>query len=159
RPAIDPLFRSAARAYGARVIGVLLSGSLTDGVAGLLAIRAAGGVAVVQDPGDALVADLPQHASQIAGADHVAPARALAGLLTGLVQHPASDAEGTTVTDPLEQIEHTATHDLELQAHDGRRGGVSTFTCPECGGAMWQLDEQNLLRFRCHVGHAYAADA
>src|SRR5437867_277144 len=80
-PAIDPLLRSAARAYGPRAIGVILTGALHDGVAGLLAIRAAGGASVVQDPKDAEVPFLPQKALEIAGADHVVPADQLAPLL------------------------------------------------------------------------------
>lgn len=83
RPAIDPLSRSAARAYGPRVIGVLLSGALPDGVAGLLAVRAAGGLRVIQDPEDALLPALPRDAHPVAGADHVVPARGMAALLAG----------------------------------------------------------------------------
>src|SRR5205085_8246445 len=78
RPAVDPLFRSAARHYGPRVIGVVLTGSLYDGAAGLLAVRGAGGLAVVQDPRDAAVAAMPLNATQIAGADRVAKTAGLA---------------------------------------------------------------------------------
>src|SRR5262249_16896633 len=85
RPAVDPLFRSAAKFYTRRVIGVVLTGSLFDGTGGLLAVRGAGGIAVVQDPHDAAVAAMPQSASQIAGADHVVPASRLAPLLVELV--------------------------------------------------------------------------
>jgi two-component system chemotaxis response regulator CheB len=88
RPAIDPLFRSAARVYGPRVIGILLSGILLDGIAGLLAVRAAGGMVVLQDPNDALLSSLPQSGLDLVGADHVVPARELASLLVHLTQQP-----------------------------------------------------------------------
>src|SRR3954466_9697746 len=81
RPAVDPLFRSAARYYGPRVVGVVLTGALHDGTAGLLSIRAAGGLGVVQDPEDAVIATMPQNAAQIAGADHVTTLADLAPLL------------------------------------------------------------------------------
>src|SRR5262249_55326817 len=92
RPAINPLFRSAARAFKSRVIGVILSGSMTDGVAGLAAVRAAGGVAVVQEPRDARVAALPQSATETAGADYIVSATQLAPLLTKLVSGVATAA-------------------------------------------------------------------
>jgi two-component system, chemotaxis family, protein-glutamate methylesterase/glutaminase len=90
RPAVDPLFRSAARTYGARVVGVVLTGALYDGAAGLLAVRAAGGVAVVQDPADAFSDAMPKAALEIAGADHVLPAAAIGPLLADLARRPAS---------------------------------------------------------------------
>jgi two-component system chemotaxis response regulator CheB len=103
RPAIDALFRSAARTYGPRVIGVVLTGSLYDGVAGLLAIRAAGGIAVVQGPEDALIPALPQCARDIAGADYLVSAPKLAPLLAELVQRPVPKGGTTTMTDPVEK--------------------------------------------------------
>ncbi len=154
RPAIDPLFRSAARAYGPRVIGVVLSGALSDGTAGLLAVRAAGGLAVVQDPRDALAPGMPASARTVAGADHVATAAALAPLLTDLVRQPAPEAR-TMTEDPQDRLKQTMAQDMDAQQHGGRRGEVSIFTCPECGGALWQVDETGLTRFNCHVGHAY----
>ena len=187
RPAIDPLFRSAARAYGRRVVGVILTGALYDGVAGLLAIRAAGGAAVVQDPGDAAVAALPRNARVIAGADHVVPAAQLAPLLVELVRAQTAEVKGqksevrgpksmeagpaaagpeTSATgegglpmaDPLEKMPDVVDADMEAQERGERRGQVSVFTCPECGGSLWQVDEKDLVRFRCHVGHAYYAE-
>jgi two-component system chemotaxis response regulator CheB len=154
RPAIDPLFRSAARAYGSRVVGVILSGTLNDGIAGLLAIRAAGGVAVVQDPRDALFASLPQHAQQIAGADHIVPAAHLAATLVELVRQP-TPVEGTAMTDPIDRMPDIVNGDMRAQEGGQRAGQVSVLTCPECGGILWQLNEHGLARFRCHVGHAY----
>lgn len=159
RPAIDPLFRSAARYYGPRVIGVILTGGLNDGAAGLLAVRSAGGLGIVQDPQDALVASMPQTAANVAGADHIVPISHLADLLVELVRKstPNQGAKATDPqpVDPIERNEETVDHDMDAQARNERRGRVSTFTCPECGGSLWQVDEPNLIRFRCHVGHAY----
>jgi len=160
RPAIDPLFRSAARVYGRRVIGVILTGGMYDGVAGLMAVRAAGGVAVVQDPADSFIGSLPRTAAQIAGADHVVKAADLAGLLTELVGRPSrSEKGGTNMPDPLEKMPETVDRDMRAQEEGKRRGQVAVFTCPECGGSLWQVDEKELTRFRCHVGHAYVAEA
>jgi two-component system chemotaxis response regulator CheB len=156
RPAVDPLFRSAARHYGPRVIGVVLTGSLMDGAAGLMAVRGAGGLGVVQDPADALVASMPENASRIAGADYVTAAAGLAPLLTDLVQQgPVSPRGGSAMSDPIDQMPDVVKHAFAKQIHNGRRGDVSVFTCPECGGSLWQVDENKLIRFRCHVGHAY----
>jgi two-component system chemotaxis response regulator CheB len=155
RPSIDVLFRSAARAYGPRVVGVILTGLLHDGVVGLLAVRHAGGAAVVQDPGDALMDELPRSARAVAGADHVVPADRLAPLLKELVNGKGTLERGATMTDPLEKRPETVDRDMQAQEEGKRRGQVSTFTCPECGGSLWQVDEKELVRFRCHVGHAY----
>jgi two-component system, chemotaxis family, protein-glutamate methylesterase/glutaminase len=155
RPAVDPLFRSAARSYGQRVIGVILTGGLRDGVAGLMAIRQSGGLAVVQDPSDAFVAAMPMSAAQIAGADYVVPIAEMASLLVTLIQESDVSNRGNGAMDPIERMPDIVNDDMDSQTRDERRGEVSVFTCPECGGALWQVDEAKLLRFRCHVGHAY----
>jgi two-component system chemotaxis response regulator CheB len=155
RPAMDPLFRSAARHYGQRVIGVILTGALYDGVAGLMAIRGTGGVAVAQDPQDALVAAMPRSAAEIAGVDHVVPAAGLAALIVDLVREPVTSSPGGQSMDPIERMPATVEQDMAEQMHNQRRGDVSVFSCPECGGSLWQVDETGLVRFRCHVGHAY----
>lgn len=158
RPAIDPLFRSAARAYGKRVVGVILSGALHDGVAGLLAVRAAGGVAVVQDPDDAWMGALPRHASDIAGADHIVPVAALPRLLVDLVGQPGVPGGESAMIDPLENMPQRVLRDMTAQEEGHRQGKLSVFTCPECGGCLWQVDEAEVTRFRCHVGHAFHAE-
>jgi two-component system chemotaxis response regulator CheB len=158
RPSIDVLFRSAARVYGPRVVGVLLSGSHHDGVAGLLAVRAGGGIAVLQDPLDAEMGALPQSAEAVAGADYVEPAERLAALLVELVHRPAA-GRGAIMPDPLDKLPEVVAADQRAQADDEKRGQISVFTCPECGGTLWQADEKGTLRFRCHVGHAYQAEA
>jgi two-component system chemotaxis response regulator CheB len=155
RPAIDPLFRSAARNYGPRTVGVVLSGALTDGTAGLLALRAAGGLAVVQDPRDALMAAMPLNATQIAGADYVVPAGGLAALLVDLVRCPGPGPGDHDMPDPIDTMPDTVLRDMQRQIGNGHRGSLSLFSCPECGGALWQVDEDSLIRFRCHVGHIY----
>jgi two-component system, chemotaxis family, protein-glutamate methylesterase/glutaminase len=155
RPAVDPLFRSAARHCGERVIGVILTGGLSDGAAGLMAIRQAGGLAVVQDPSDAVIASMPMSATQIAGADYVVPIAEMAPLLVTLVQGAKVADGGGGAVDPIEQMPTIVDQDMESQARDERRGELSVFTCPECGGALWQVDEAEPPRFRCHVGHAY----
>jgi two-component system chemotaxis response regulator CheB len=157
-PAIDPLFRSAARYYGARVIGVVLTGALYDGTAGLMAIRAAGGLAVVQDPDDSLVSSMPLNAARVAGVDHVAPLNDLAALLVQLVHQPLNAEQEAEPMDPIDRMPELADHDFHQQMRNDRRGEVTVMTCPECGGALWQVDEVGLLRFRCHVGHAFRGE-
>jgi two-component system chemotaxis response regulator CheB len=159
RPAIDLLFRTAARSYGRRVVGVILTGSLGDGAAGLLAVRMAGGVAVVQDPFDAVVGSMPRTALEVAGADHVLPLDQIAPLLVKLACETTSAAGVRPMPDPLDQVPQRVNHDMAAQEQGDRRGQLSVYTCPECGGALWQVDESALARFRCHVGHAYYGEA
>ncbi len=159
RPAVDPLFRSAAREYRERVVGVILTGALYDGTAGLLAVRAAGGVAITQDPRDAVVAAMPQSAARIAGADYVVPAAGMTELLIELVNVNVPPPAGGPVMDPIDRMPDVVVRDMERQANNERRGEVSTFSCPECGGSLWQVDEADPVRFRCHVGHAYNGES
>jgi two-component system chemotaxis response regulator CheB len=155
RPAVDPLFRSAAQLYGRRVIGVVLSGGLNDGAAGLLAVRAAGGLAIVQDPSDAEVSAMPINAARIAGADHSVPLDRLGPLLVELILQSLRKPGGSAMTDAFEKMPDLVNADMSEQVRNERRGRVSVYTCPECGGALWQVDESQLVQFRCHVGHVY----
>jgi two-component system, chemotaxis family, protein-glutamate methylesterase/glutaminase len=157
RPAIDPLFRSAACTFGARVIGVILSGCLNDGTAGLRAIKRCGGIAVVQEPGDAAEAEMPMSALRHADVDHVMPAAAMGRLLNRLTRERA----GETPPIPLEIRLETAIAAQELSGMqtDDQLGRVSRFTCPECHGSLWEIDDGSLLRYRCHVGHAFTGEA
>jgi two-component system chemotaxis response regulator CheB len=160
RPAVDPLFRTAARAYGGRVIGIVLTGSQHDGTAGLLAVRSAGGIGIVQDPSDAVVAAMPRSATEIAGADYVVPVHRLATLLVELIQQHLAPEGGPVMPepDPLDKLPSIVNQDMEEQVRNERRGRVTVFTCPECGGCLWQVNENPLVRFRCHVGHAFHAE-
>lgn len=153
RPAVDPLFRSAARWHGNRVIGVVLSGSLDDGTMGLAAIKAGGGIAIVQDPTEALYPSMPSNAME-----HVEVDRAL----------PASEIAEALVDYTLEEVEDPPVTDNELDEPDGTiilsdgqtpNGQVSFLTCPECHGALWEMSEGDLVRYRCHVGHLYSPES
>jgi two-component system chemotaxis response regulator CheB len=155
RPAVDPLFRSAARIYGARVIGVVLTGSLYDGTAGLLAVRSAGGIAVVQDRADAFIATMPDTAARIAGADYRVTLDRLGSLLVELIQRPLAALGGPSMNDAFEKMPAIVNADMSEQVRNERRGQVAVFTCPDCGGALWQMDEDELVQFRCHVGHVF----
>jgi two-component system chemotaxis response regulator CheB len=141
RPAIDVLFRSAAASYGDLVCGVLLSGALDDGVAGLQSIRTAGGVTIVQDPEDALFSDMPRNAIAADAAQITAPTEALGASITQSVYRIVERARG----EPAPEA-----------AYDERKNGApSRYTCPDCGGTLWEMEEEGTFRFRCRTGHAY----
>ncbi|HEX6037151.1 chemotaxis protein CheB [Longimicrobium sp.] len=168
-PAVDPLFRSAARWHGERVIGVVLSGNLDDGAAGLVAIKHRGGVAVAQDPDTALYDGMPRSAVETARVDHVVPVERVGALLCELVVRPpgAADPGGTPVnhtpTETMDERIERESDIMEMQpselGDDERPGELSGFTCPECHGALWEIQEGEVLRYRCRVGHGYSADA
>jgi two-component system, chemotaxis family, protein-glutamate methylesterase/glutaminase len=158
RPAIDPLFRSAAVHCSSRVIGVVLSGLLNDGTAGLMAIKSCAGLAVVQDPADALCSSMPQSALERVEVDAMVPAAELGALLGRLARQPCPPA----VLAPKEmQVEALiAAQEFEnMTADQSEYGRLSAVTCPDCHGVMYEIDEGGLLRFRCHTGHAFTAEA
>ena len=155
RPAIDPLFRTAAQHYGTRVIGVVLSGALDDGTAGLQAVKEAGGIAVVQNPADAACASMPTHAMERVAVDYCVNAVELAGLLSRLVKEPAQEP-ATPASVPLETLEGTnLPHEPAVTKPSF--GVESGLTCPECSGILREVREGDVLRFRCRVGHAYTS--
>lgn len=160
RPAVDALFRTAARAYGPRVVGVVLSGTLDDGTAGLLAIKTRGGVAVAQDPGDALFAGMPANAIENVRVDHIAPLAGIAPLLVRLAREKVKDedVDQSPRDREIEQGAKMAEFDMDAVEGKDRPGKPSAFSCPDCGGVLWEIADDNLLRFRCRVGHAYSPD-
>lgn len=156
RPAIDPLFRSAALHYGPRVIGVVLSGLLSDGAAGLTAIKQCGGVALVQDPADAIADEMPLRALDSTTVDLCVPGVRIGDVLSDLVR----EEPGTRLPVPPEIR-------LEVEIAAGERIGSDSLaniadpaplTCPSCGGVLSALKMENPLRFRCQVGHGFTAD-
>lgn len=155
RPAVDPLFRSAAVVHGPHVIGVILSGTLDDGAAGLLAIKRCGGLAIVQDPQDALYPDMPRNAMEVVDVDAAMALGDLAALLTRLAQEPP----GTPAAPPFEllaEVEMSRSESGNI-GHLNEIGELVPFTCSECGGPLWQIKDDKMTRFRCRVGHAYTA--
>jgi two-component system, chemotaxis family, protein-glutamate methylesterase/glutaminase len=159
RPAIDPLFRSVAGSFRAEAVGVILSGSLDDGAVGLGYIQREGGVTIVQDPQEALHPAMPMSAIAAAQPDHVLSIKQLAELLVELDSGPAPDEaqstreEGPMSTDPTQMDPEAVT-----QANRSL-GQVTPFTCPECGGTLWGIQEGELVKLRCRVGHSYTEDA
>jgi two-component system chemotaxis response regulator CheB len=157
RPAIDVLFRSAARTAGRRVIGAVLSGVLDDGTAGLAAIAGQGGTTLVQDPEDAIYRAMPANALRHVAVDHVATAAELGPLLARLT---AEDYDGDAHQHPIPALlrmeaDH-ATMD-ESAMSDGTRLG--TLSCPECNGALFEMRDGPLTRYRCRVGHTWSAES
>jgi len=159
RPAIDPLFRSAAVAYGPRVIGIILSGTLGDGTAGLLAVKQRGGVAVIQQPDDALFPDMPRNALEYVAADHILSVAEMAPLVVRLVRQPAASIPVVTGSNSEKKEIALAEADMATIENKEKPGTPSVFGCPECGGTLWELQESNLLRFRCRTGHAFSAES
>jgi two-component system, chemotaxis family, protein-glutamate methylesterase/glutaminase len=157
RPAIDPLFRSAACSYGARVIGVLLSGSLSDGTAGLRAIKAVGGLAVIQDPQDAAVPEMVRNALRHVEIDHCVPVAAMGDLLAQLAAEPAGETRSIPPRVRLEAA--VAAQEHSTMPNENRLGELSGFVCPECHGPLWEIEDGDMLRYRCHTGHAFTSDA
>lgn len=156
RPSIDPFFRSAALTYGPRVIGVVLTGMLNDGAAGLHAIKAAGGTAVVQHPIDAEADQMPLAALETVDVDHVAPAANLGELLRTIAGTDAGPAV------PL-----SGDLRLEVEIAAGARLGSdrllqiatpSALSCPDCHGVLSEVNGSHPLRYRCQIGHAYTAE-
>lgn len=158
RPAIDPLFRSAAAAYRARVVGVVLSGNLDDGSAGLTAIKACGGTTVVQDPDEALFPDMPANALKNAVIDYRLSIRKIAELLIDLASRPAADAPDLPPARIQTEAEFSKMKkDIDDMSELG--GAPTAFACPSCHGALWELQNGNLTRYRCHTGHAFAPES
>lgn len=153
RPAVDPLFRTAAHVHGPRAIGVVLSGGLNDGTHGLAMIANHGGVAFVQDPHEALVPSMPLSALQSVEVHHVLRACELGPAIARRVLEPIP------VTPYGEVTVDIAEHGDSLARHTPA-GAPSQYTCPDCGGALWEAtDDTRMLRFRCHVGHGYTAES
>jgi two-component system chemotaxis response regulator CheB len=142
RPSIDALFRSAAQAYGSQVIGVVVTGNLDDGSAGLLLIKNRGGLAIVQDPEEAMAPSMPSSAMEITEVDFVLPAGEIGSKLMELA--------GSDSTERILKISPPAS----AMASTGQ-----TYACPECGGVLEEAQEGQMLRFRCRVGHMYSPDS
>ena len=152
RPAIDPLFRSAASAYRERVIGVILSGTLDDGSTGLRLIRRQGGTAIVQEPKEALFPQMPENAIWSAKPQHVAPVAEIARLIAGHAGRPGDGGEASVATS-----DGTSRNGGQVVVGaDDTPGTPTGIACPECHGVLWAATDEAAPDFRCRVGHAYS---
>lgn len=161
RPAVDPLFRTAARWAGPRVVGVIVSGMLDDGAAGMVAVRARGGFCVVQSPADATYPGMPQSAVEYTRVDRVVAASELAAVIVA-----ATREELPEVSVPHDPTEETAPEldppglEPEIEAlRQDRDGAPSGFSCPDCHGVLWEIRDGELTRYRCRVGHAFSPES
>ena len=157
RPAIDPLFRTVAEHYGARTIGVVLSGHMADGTHGLSVIKRAGGITLVQDPDEAEAPSMPLAAMRQVAVDYVLPVEEMARVIMGLLLNrrggKMSRRSARTERPNAERPEGDALRSKTAN------GSLSPFTCPDCGGSLWEIKEGRLVRYRCHVGHGFTIDS
>jgi two-component system chemotaxis response regulator CheB len=151
RPSIDALFRTAAESYGARVVGVVLTGNLDDGTAGLHAIKSLGGVAIVQDPKDATAPAMPRSALRNVKVNHCLPLARIGPLLVRLAT-TRDVPKSAKALPPGERL-------LSPKAMEKEFGLPTSFVCPECDGPLWETKPGRSLQFRCHEGHAYSPDS
>lgn len=159
RPAVDTLFRSAAHAFGTRVVGVILTGWLDDGTAGLWAVKERGGTAVVQHPDDCFAPAMPLNAIKHVEVDHIIPLKGVVPLLVQLTETQAEEEGARPVSEEMDIEVKIAREDNALESGIMKWGEPSVYACPECHGVLLQLKEGGNLRFRCHTGHAYSVDS
>jgi two-component system chemotaxis response regulator CheB len=160
RPAIDPLFRTAARIFGGRVVGVILSGVLDDGTVGLGIVKQHGGRTLVQHPEDALYSGMPESAIELVGPDAVLPAAELGAAIVEYTHEEAPVGTPHNPGPPQDQLLEESFERVDRGASESPQPGEpSGFTCPECGGGLWQSDEAGVATYRCRTGHAYGTDA
>jgi two-component system, chemotaxis family, protein-glutamate methylesterase/glutaminase len=157
RPAIDPLFRSAAAHHGPRVVGIVLTGLRDDGTAGLRAIHRCGGVTVVQDPADAAFPEMPESALRFVAVDHVVPITEMGQLIVQLAQEPAPEV-GPPPEDIVREAAITARF-ATSSAPIEQLGQMTQLDCPECAGPLWEIADGDPGRFRCRLGHAFSVTA
>jgi two-component system chemotaxis response regulator CheB len=159
RPAIDPLFRSAASIFGPRTIGVILSGGLDDGSAGLYSIKRMGGKAIIQDPATAENSAMPLNASRIVRPDYMVNVQEISGLLATLSAETAGPLKrpGVKEKEKMDFEVGVAAGEPSLKQGLTYFDNYTPYTCPECKGTLSEIKEGKIVRFRCHTGHAFSA--
>jgi two-component system chemotaxis response regulator CheB len=158
RPAVDPLFRTAARVYRTGVMGIVLSGALDDGTYGMQVIAEEGGVTVVQDPEEASIPSMPLSVMKAVAVDHVLTAEQIGQLLASESAAPAGVEGDEAMARSKEPEPQNVDEDTEVREMLVAFGPPSGLTCPDCGGALWEIDDGKLVRYRCHVGHQFSPD-
>lgn len=159
RPAIDATLRTAARAYGSRVVGVILTGMLDDGTAGLLAVKRRGGIAIVQDPAEALYPSMPSTARRYVALDAVLRLAEIAPMLVRLTNEPAPAPKEIAVDDHIDLEARISQLDRDALERADTLGVPAPFSCPDCAGVLMEFYDGDLLRFRCQIGHAYSPES
>ena len=162
RPSIDALFRSAARWAGPRAIGVVLTGARDDGAVGMRDIKQRGGISIVQDPREALFPSMPMSVMKTIKVDYSLPLGEIAYLLDKLSRERVGEEGRYPVPENVEIEARIAQQEMdgnELIASVEKIGRISKLTCPDCNGALWEISDEDLLRYRCHVGHAFSAES
>ena len=159
RPAIDPLFRSAARSFGPRTVGVVLTGLLNDGTPGMQAIKAYGGICIVQDPAEAEAASMPESVLRYVPVDHCVRLIDLAPLLSRLVKEPSAESPAMTVPNRTTHEDDVTLGAGDAMEHLRAIGSPSTFSCPDCSGTLWKIAGTAPQRYLCHTGHAFTLES
>jgi two-component system, chemotaxis family, protein-glutamate methylesterase/glutaminase len=163
RPAIDPLFRSAAAYHGGNTVGVILTGFMSDGAIGMECIKRSGGTTVVQHPDDAEFSVLPENVIRKVDTDYIVPLREMSTLLEELAQLPVE--QSLTIPADIRQealiVERVMSNSTQTSIEELEKAGTRTaYSCPDCGGGLWEMSQAgNIKRFRCHSGHAFSQDS
>jgi two-component system chemotaxis response regulator CheB len=157
RPSIDTLFRSAAASYGSQAIGIILTGMLEDGAAGMLAIKRAGGTCIVQDPNEAKYPDMPKAVLNALTPDYSLPVSQMGEAIAAVLKTKKNRVNGKIPVDIIKEAE------IAERVHIGlnnvkQLGEHSLYSCPDCGGGLWETSTNGITNYRCHVGHAYSED-
>jgi two-component system chemotaxis response regulator CheB len=158
RPSVDVLFRSAAVSYGPRAVAVVLSGARDDGAAGSSAVGRRGGTVIVQDPEEAAFPGMPASTLRLDDPSAVLPLREVAPAIVAAVARLTEGGPVRENGDEMSIETEYAALDAETIGADGPPGVPSPFACPACGGVLWEVDDDEMLRFRCRVGHAFTAE-
>jgi two-component system chemotaxis response regulator CheB len=156
RPSIDILFRSAAVAYRGRAIGIILSGLMQDGTAGMIAIQQAGGTCIVQDPEEAEYPDMPKSVMSYIEPDYCVSLTQMGTIL----KEKTRNGHNLTQSIPEHLMAEAAIAERVALGIENvqKLGERSNYSCPDCGGGLWEIIDDNLVRYRCHTGHSYNSD-
>jgi two-component system chemotaxis response regulator CheB len=154
RPSIDVLFRSAAVHYNERTIGIILSGLLDDGASGMQAIKRCSGVCIVQDPGEAMYPDMPQSVLNNTIVDHILPVSAMIDAIQETID--SKEPEGIEVPGDIRAEASILEKTITSIDNIARLGEQSLYSCPDCGGGLWEIKEGDHMHYRCHIGHAFS---
>jgi two-component system chemotaxis response regulator CheB len=154
RPSIDVLFRSAAVHYNEQVIGIILTGLLDDGTAGMQAIKRCGGTCIVQDPREAEYPDMPQSVLDNTMVDYILPVAGMPEAIQNIIDNKI--LTGVEVPEDI-KLEAAMEDRMATTIDDMTQlGNHSIYTCPDCGGGLWEIKDGEHTRYRCHIGHAFS---